>query len=299
MWDISVGQQLKRADIHNKYGGIRQGGIAPSRSSPNIMLFTDPSRGHKVGYFDGWGEDGLYHYTGQGQIGDQVMANGNRAILEHVEAGRALRLFEAAAPKKVAYIGEFALAADPAWYSTDAPDAEGEIRSVLMFRLTPATASLSSQGTPLPFTPVTKQVVTDVEIEKQHTEGMVVSPNGKQYEAERREGPLVTAYRDYAVSQGHTVTRNMIRPKGELKPLYTDAFNVTENLLIEAKGTVTREAVRMAIGQLYDYRRFIASEPTLAVLLPTRPREDLIQLCHSADVVVIWQDGTEFVNSKA
>ncbi|MEU7044044.1 restriction endonuclease [Streptomyces varsoviensis] len=262
------------------------------------MLFTDPSRGHKLGYFDGWGGDGLYHYTGQGRVGDQEMNRNNGAVLRHVEDGRALRLFEGVGSGVVRYIGEFALDSSPAWYSTDAPDANDEIRSVIMFRLKPITAS-SSQGTPLPFTPADHQVVEDVEIEKQHTEGAVVSPNKKEYEAERREAPLVTAYRDHLQEQGHTVTRKKIRPKGELKPLFTDAFDITTHTLIEAKGTVTREAIRMAIGQLYDYRRFITPKPSLVVLLPSRPRDDLIELCHSADVSVVWRDGTTFLSDTA
>ncbi len=50
----------------------------------------------------------------------------------------------------------------------------------------------------------------------------------------------------------------MITPNGEgqAKPLFTDLSVPQLNLLVEAKGSVTMESVRMSIGQLMDYGRF-------------------------------------------
>src|SRR4051794_23424508 len=39
--------------------------------------------GEPHGYFDGWREDGCFHYTGEGQYGDQQMKSGNASILNH------------------------------------------------------------------------------------------------------------------------------------------------------------------------------------------------------------------------
>jgi len=55
--------------------------------------FYDPAEGEKYGYVDGPREDGFFHYTGEGQKGNQRMIRGNAAILHHREKGRALRLF--------------------------------------------------------------------------------------------------------------------------------------------------------------------------------------------------------------
>jgi hypothetical protein len=41
--------------------------------------------------------------------------------------------------------------------------------------------------------------------------------------------------------------------------------------LIEAKGSVSRDAMQMAIGQIYDYRRFAEAGIGLAILLPELP----------------------------
>ncbi|MFI0817371.1 restriction endonuclease [Streptomyces sp. NPDC021098] len=297
MWDIALGEERKRTLIQGKYGGNSQKGIAHSNSSANVLLFSNPKRGHKVGYFDGWGTDGCYHYTGEGQKGDQRMAQGNLAVLQHVQDGRALRLFEAASRGVYTYLGEFTLA-DPPWYYRDTLDAKDELRSVIMFRLKPI-GQAADLGEDLSFTPHDQDVIEDVEVEQHQTERTTVSSKNKQHEAERREAPLVTKYRDYLEAQGHTVKRKKIIPAGEVRALYTDLYDVTDDALIEAKGTVAREAVRMAIGQLYDYRRYISPQPSLAVLLPTRPRQDLIDLCNMSGAAVIWPVGEVFESSAA
>jgi hypothetical protein len=298
MWDIAPGEEHKRTEVQDKYGGSPQGGIAHSGSSANVLLFTNPKRGRKVGYFDGWGSDGCYHYTGEGQQGDQRMVRGNRAVLQHVQDGRALRLFDAVSSGVYSYLGQFTLATEAPWYYRDALDANNELRSVIMFRLKPIGA-VAALGDGLSFTPSDENVIEDVEIEQHQTERMTVSSKSKGHEAERREAPLVTKYRDYLETQGHTVKRKKIIPAGEVRALYTDLYDVTDDALIEAKGSVTREAVRMAIGQLYDYRRYITPRPSLAVLLPARPRQDLIDLCAVSGAAVIWPDGEAFDYSAA
>ena len=70
---------------------------------------------------------------------------------------------------------------------------------------------------------------------------------------------------------------------------FTDAYDETDNVLIEAKGTGSREAIRMAIGQLADYARFVDAGVTRAVLLPQRPRPDLEELMRSQGIVAIWK----------
>jgi hypothetical protein len=75
--------------------------------------------------------------------------------------------------------------------------------------------------------------------------------------------------------------------------MFSDIYDATRNNLLEAKGTVTREAIRMAIGQLADYRRFIDPRPSCAVLLPERPRPDLETLLSTESVAMVWpiEDG--------
>lgn len=106
--DLNVGEQLSRREIHERYGGSPQGGIGPSSKAPVVLFFTDPARGHQHGYYDGWGEDGLFHYVGEGQRGDQELIRGNRRILNHHEDACTLEGFRASGTS-VIYLGEFEL----------------------------------------------------------------------------------------------------------------------------------------------------------------------------------------------
>jgi len=69
-------------------------------------------------------------------------------------------------------------------------------------------------------------------------------------------------------------------------------------LLIEAKGTTDRYSIRMALGQLLDYRRFL-SQPRCALLLPVKPREDLLNLIREAKVDIYWKSSSTFVSFKS
>jgi hypothetical protein len=58
-------------------------------------------------------------------------------------------------------------------------------------------------------------------------------------------------------SKGYTVNRLQVLPQGEAKPIFSDLYVPEIPLLVEAKGTVERGSIRMALGQLMDYRRFV------------------------------------------
>jgi hypothetical protein len=54
--------------------------------------------------------------------------------------------------------------------------------------------------------------------------------------------------------------------------------------------------VRMAIGQLADYTRFIQPPPRRAVLLDARPPSDLNDLLHRQEIAAIWPDEQRFTD---
>ncbi|MFC8622359.1 MULTISPECIES: restriction endonuclease [Streptomyces] len=290
-WDLDPGQSIERKQLHMRYGGRTQGGIGPSARTPNVMVFTDPIAGEKHGYYDGWMPDGLFHYSGEGQYGDQRMLSGNASILNHKAEGRALRVFQGARGS-VTYLGEFEVAG---WYEADAPETgDGPLRKVIVFRLRPLDTAPREPGTKLGrLLRNQPEPVMHVDIEQQETEKSFVEPSREPYEAERREGKLVLQFSDYMRSQGRQVHRQRILPPGETRPLLTDLYVEGLGLLVEAKGSVTRENMRMAIGQLADYSRFV--RPTAcAILLPSEPRADLITLARSQGYGVIWPNGKTF-----
>ncbi len=294
-WTLQPGKKVKRKQLQEQFGGRTQGGIGPSKRTPNVFLFTDPASGEQHGYFDGWQPDGCFHYTGEGQRGDQRMTSGNRSILEHADEGRALRLFQGARGE-VTYIDEFVLDPEQPWYETDAPETGGgPIRKVIVFRLRPITIEPQPPQSQLASV-LAGPAVVEVDVEEQRTEKTFIDPDRTPYEAERREAALVTAFARHLSDRGHRICRQRIVPPGEHKPLYTDLYDATDDLLVEAKGTVSREAVRMAIGQLADYGRFVPARQR-GILLPSKPRPDLLALAAAEDVIVIWPAGTEFLQA--
>jgi 5-methylcytosine-specific restriction protein A len=62
------GRVYRRREIHEQFGGQRQGGISTPSSLPAIFLFTGRG-GTAHGYVDGWTAEGTYLYYGEGQRG--------------------------------------------------------------------------------------------------------------------------------------------------------------------------------------------------------------------------------------
>jgi hypothetical protein len=254
------------------------------------MFFTDPATGHRHGYYDGVDADGLFEYVGEGQRGDQTFTQGNKTILNHQEDGRTLEGFVAAGAR-VAYLGEFDLVDT---YKRDAHEADNEdvLRQVIVFRLRPLN-ELPVSLPAAPITPSDKPTVETVSVEERHTERGFVTPQREPYPFERTESDLVVRYLRYLMSQGHTVGRLRVVPPGETAPIYSDLWVETDAELVEAKGLVTREQMRQAVGQLIDYGRFVDAR-SRTVLVPERPRQDLLEYLSVARVDVVFpnQDGT-------
>jgi hypothetical protein len=135
---------------------------------------------------------------------------------------------------------------------------------------------------------VAQTVVEDVEIEQQHTENFMVTPSGEPRPAQRAEQKLVLRYRDYMAAKGIRVSRKRYLPAGEIRPIYSDAWVEDRRALIEAKNSDSRDAIRQAIGQLYDYRRFHQPPLQLAVLLPYKPNAERLDLLQSAGIEAVW-----------
>jgi 5-methylcytosine-specific restriction protein A len=121
--------------IHDVYGGQRQGRISTPKAAPLIFLFTGET-GDQYGYHDGLRDDGTFAYTGEGQVGDMAFVRGNLAIRDHIRDGRDLLFFaKLSQPGLYRFVGQFAC--DDFEYAT-APDKTGALRQVIIFLLRPA-----------------------------------------------------------------------------------------------------------------------------------------------------------------
>jgi len=297
VWDISVDDVLARRAVHERVGGSQQSGMTRAGQSSDLLLFSSSS-GLRYGYdFDGWKSDGAFHYTGEGQVGDQVFRRGNAALRDHLSRGLRPRLFKEVKRSTVRYVGEFRLAEDRAYYEEEAKDREQELRKVIVFRLLPVTALTPSEAD-VDEAPPGSPTVRDVPIEAHVTETFQSEPRREPTTAERREAALVQRYSAWLTAIGTTVTRKEIRVPGLGRGLYTDLYDSTRRELVEAKSSASRHHVRMAIGQLYDYGRHV-KHLTRAVLLPTNPGADLLELLHSLGIACVYETETgDFVREE-
>lgn len=288
---VKPGASIKRKQLHKRYGGREQGGISPCAKTPNVFLFMDKRRGAENGYiYDGVHEDGTLHYTGEGQQGDQQMTQGNRVIRDHRAEGRSLHVFKVKA-STVLHLGEFEYVRD---YDADAPPrGGGEDRKVIVFVLQRLTGT-----TPLPSAAVDLEKsgswVKETSVERHLTKDEI-EVNRKSYKAKRREQKLVKEYEDWLVAAGHDVCSLILHAKGEADSIRCDLFDKTERTIVEAKSSVARPAIRMAIGQLADYTRLMKKKRKpprkRMILVPEKPRPDLLDLAKSQGVGVVWPDG--------
>lgn len=290
-WDLEVGAEIKRSELHDKFGGARRGGIEPSAKTPNIFLFTT-DEGGEFGYnFDEELEDGTFLYTGDGQIGDQDPdTGGNKSIIEHRNKGRSLRLFEESGKKSyVRYLGEFELGNLEPEYRI-APDRNGNERSVLVFHLTPVgkTKMLTKQGKSSSAVTVSFQ-----EPEKNVSDSHERSTRAVTRVATRREAQLQNRYIQYLRALGKDVGTVLISIPESNAPLRVDLVDKSDLRIIEVKAGITRGYVREAVGQVLDYvfqlKRDQKHAWKPAILLPGLPSNDLVGLIEALDIELIWE----------
>ena len=129
--DLVVGAEYKRTDLHDAFGGQRQGGISTPADEPVILLFTGET-GEQYGYRDGFQEDGIFWYTGEGQVGDMEMVRGNKAVLDAESDGKTIHLFEYIRTAYVHYIGPCRCVG---YHDVITPDRNDEPRRAIVFEL--------------------------------------------------------------------------------------------------------------------------------------------------------------------
>ena len=169
------------------------------------------------------------------------------------------------------------------YYRTDAPDTTSEIRSVLVFRLWPVDS-----GTPPTSSPCDDDgpIVSEIPLEAHNVASFAANPATGPTDVERREAALVQRYSAWIAAQGISTVRNKIRIAG--RPLLTDVFTQQTKELVEAKGSARRDSVRLALGQILDYARYVKPD-SLAVLLPVQPPEDMVTLLADYGVHCVYE----------
>jgi 5-methylcytosine-specific restriction protein A len=105
------GQHLHRQrDLHDRFGGNRQSGIAPCANYPFVFLFSS-TIGRTHGYADGWLADDVFLFA---------------------KDSRELHLFKKVSSGVYAYLGQFACESHTLLAGEDT---EGRARTMIQFRL--------------------------------------------------------------------------------------------------------------------------------------------------------------------
>lgn len=296
-WHLNPGDEIRRVELHDRYGGSSQNGISPSRTTSNILIFTAPSSGHQHGYYDTWNEDGTFHYTGEGQTGDQKMVRGNKAIYEHRETGKRLRLFEGARGT-VRYLGEWTLDPEQPYSEGEAPaTGGGPLRKVIRFHLVPVNAAINAPDVQIghAYVAPNESVAPAPAIPSTPDPDLV----GRNLSTHRK---LQNALATEAQGRGFTA----LSPDAS-DPDFDVAWRDTEGrvTVCEVKSlTHANEArqLRTGLGQVLDYQDQLSHRaPAVSAVLwverePSEPR--WVELCARVGVTLAWP-GLEDVAFKA
>lgn len=135
-WGFEIGKTYHRKrDIHGQFKGQEQGGII-TPSNFNLVVAITGDAGHAHGYTDKLRDDGVFEYFGEGQVGDMSFKAGNKAILEHTEAGKDLLLFRKV-KGGVRYEGDYVC---EGFQYRNAPGRDQVTRTAIVFELRPLEA---------------------------------------------------------------------------------------------------------------------------------------------------------------
>ncbi|MFI5756544.1 hypothetical protein [Streptomyces sp. NPDC051569] len=327
-FDLSPGVLTSREEIAAIYGCGTFQGIEPADDAGKVFVYSDPSAGEEYGYtFDGRAEDDefgpLYLYTGAGANGPQKPSGRNGSLLTAAEKNREIHLFVAdgkmpdSAAMRQRYIGQMVVDPVKAYDVRRGPGKDKVMRDALVFRFRPApgttpawteadwqqpaTASgyeITNPVTELP-EPVELPAQSGAKVKKteQHNTAETVAdiPAGKR-KVLRREGELVKAFVAHLTAAGHKSHSFQFTIEGEPGALTPDLYDATDHVLFEAKGLTSRANVRMAIGQLADYRRHVPGNEGLrvAVLLPSAPTTDVQALLAEQGVALVYRTANGF-----
>lgn len=315
-WSVEIGTSVSRTFLHEQYGGSASRGISvPARGTTqtSVMLFWKPQHGAQWGYQDGWTEDGSrFYFTGMGQTGDQTFGGHtteNGRLRDHRKDGMSVRLLRARQTNSVSYEAQLQLVD---FFYLSATDGLGNPRQVIQFEFEPIgefiqfgeavkTDAIREKAVPASLLRPDELGPQPAKIERVTARQFEQVRRQIVVQARRTEATLVGDFAAWMDKRGVTVRARMIPYAPERRMLRVDAYiEGNPPILVEAKASVSREDIRMAIGQALDYARY-EQNSAIAVLLPAEPPEDMKQLVrstqHMPSVIaagVVWKSGHNF-----
>lgn len=105
-----------------------QGGMRRSHRTNTLVLISDRTK-----LYQDIKKNGVYYYTGMGQVGDQELKSQNKTLAESKTNGVTVHFFEVLKPRQYTYRGVVELANEP--YIDTQEDINGNMRKVWIFPL--------------------------------------------------------------------------------------------------------------------------------------------------------------------
>ncbi len=282
--------------MHAIVGGSFRHGMTSCSNGTEFLLFHDKKKSVKYGYnvWEGLQADGSFHYTGQGTNGNQELTKSNLALINANEKSIPIHLIESV-DGECTYLGEFSLDDPPFVYKAAPDESKIELRQVLVFRLLPQRFYESARDLSDMNPWISKNVRNWTALAYDDLEvGLVAAEQGIRV---RRELKLQVDFGSYLIEGGHKVSvleMKLLNRSGVLCP---DFWIEDLGLIVEAKPSVSREHVRLAIGQVLDYlnlAEMLGINATPAILLPGLPSQDLVHLIERLGITLIYQSGSAF-----
>ena len=108
--ELIIGKTYAQQELREIFGGSFYGGMNICHKTNSLVLISKHYGNLK--YKDEW-KDGVLYYTGMGQIGDQTMSMGNKALQDAKSNSVTVFLFEDFKPTEHKYFGKVSLFKSP------------------------------------------------------------------------------------------------------------------------------------------------------------------------------------------
>ncbi len=233
--EFTLGTVYNRNELIESFKGAFQGGINICKAT-NTIVITSLHTGNRI-YDDKLFDSDVMLYTGEGQVGDQQMIRGNKAILEAKDKGRDIHLFVRYKPTEYTYFGKVVLVGDP--YYVDEKDINNNMRKVIKFPIMQLSAVRRMSPEELAghhvagVTPIEKPLL-------QVAGAAIINNNGEVLCAQRGYGPLIGKWEfpGGKIEKGETEQQALAREIKEELNIEVEVNEFIEESLNEYKDNI-------------------------------------------------------------
>jgi hypothetical protein len=300
--DMTAGEEYTWDELGGVFGFkpnyfTAAGGMVPSNATGSLLLITHPGGARSFDYQDYWDGHDLI-YTGRGKIGDQSRYESRN--IEVAENRRKLYVFEAAGTRRLLFLGR---AHNIEERVGRAPDDDGDMRNVLLFRL---QFDRTRQPTPPPRDPPPAETPERQLRPRPFRDTPPAPPTDEQ--GDRVPQEVIAAKQEQAKAGHHDLVRALDRSLRAIGctdvaeiPGAIDLWAIRSDgtrVIFEAK-TITAtnelERARGGFAQLHEYREVYGTRDDELCLVVDRALDVRRQkLLDALGMAVIVRSGDDF-----